>query len=262
MVIELKNCILYNNDEHEINEFILMENYNGRAFVNFREFGPEMEFSDPMKFVNAIELGLTHTVVWFKSDHMIYKDLLPKNVLINYYGYTKDYDMEKKYIITEKDIENIKCWFNICIEWNKNQKLGRRNLYWDMAYNRYLLDAKDEYIENRFLNIGLILECILNIDGNDISKKLREYTASLCAYDQEEFENIFEIIRRGYKYRCDVVHGNAERVAQIFRDELIYEKYFELREIVNILMLKTFKKTKEEVITEAKTLLTNYNIPV
>ena len=163
--------------------------------------------------------------------------------------------------ITEEDISRIRHWYNIIIEWNKNWKAGQRNLYWDMAYNRYLLDARDEYIENRFLNMGLVLECLLNIDGKKISAKLRKYAASLCASNQEEFENIFYAVKRGYDYRCKVVHGNAEIVAEIFNNELIYQIYFELRRIVNKLMLIMYGKTKEEVIEQAKILLENYDIP-
>lgn len=29
LIIELKNCVLYNNDVHEINEVILIENHGG-----------------------------------------------------------------------------------------------------------------------------------------------------------------------------------------------------------------------------------------
>ena len=29
LIIELKNCVLYNNGVHEINEVILMENHGG-----------------------------------------------------------------------------------------------------------------------------------------------------------------------------------------------------------------------------------------
>ena len=91
--------------------------------------------------------------------------------------------------------------------------------------------------------------------------KLRKYAASLCASNQEEFENIFYAVKRGYDYRCKVVHGNAEIVAEIFNNELIYQIYFELRRIVNKLMLIMYGKTKEEVIEQAKILLENYDIP-
>lgn len=261
LIIELKNCVLYNNGVHEINEVILMENHGGRALIYFKEFGPQIENSDPIKFVYAIEIGLIDTVVRFRTDSLVYKDLLPDNVLINYYGETDNYNIQEKYTITEEDISRIQHWYNIIIEWNKNWKAGQRNLYWDMAYNRYLLDARDEYIENRFLNMGLVLECLLNIDGEKISAKLRKYAASLCANNQEEFENIFYAVKRGYGYRCKVVHGNAEIVAEIFNNELIYQKYFEIRRIVNKLMLITYGKTKEEVIEQAKMLLENYDIP-
>ena len=261
LIIELKNCVLYNNDVHEINEFILMENHGGSALIYFKEFGPQIETADPIKIIYAIEIGLTDTVVTFRTDNLVYKDLLPDNVLINYYGDTDNYDIQEKYTITEEDISRIQHWYNIIIEWNKNWKAGQRNLYWDMAYNRYLLDARDEYIENRFLNMGLILECLLNIDGEKISAKLRKYAASLCASNQEEFENIFYAVKRGYGYRCKVVHGNAEIVAEIFNNECIYQRYFELRRIVNKLMLMTYGKTKEEVIEQAKILLENYDIP-
>ncbi len=261
LIIELKNCVLYNNDVHEINEVILIENHGGRALIYFKEFGPQIENADPIKFVYAIEIGLIDTVVRFRTDNLVYKDLLPDNVLINYYGETDNYDIQEKYTITEEDISRIRHWYNIIIEWNKNWKAGQRNLYWDMAYNRYLLDARDEYIENRFLNMGLVLECLLNIDGKKISAKLRKYAASLCASNQEEFENIFYAVKRGYDYRCKVVHGNAEIVAEIFNNELIYQIYFELRRIVNKLMLIMYGKTKEEVIEQAKILLENYDIP-
>ena len=240
LIIELKNCVLYNNDVHEINEVILIENHGGRALIYFKEFGPQIENADPIKFVYAIEIGLIDTVVRFRTDN---------------------YDIQEKYTITEEDISRIRHWYNIIIEWNKNWKAGQRNLYWDMAYNRYLLDARDEYIENRFLNMGLVLECLLNIDGKKISAKLRKYAASLCASNQEEFENIFYAVKRGYDYRCKVVHGNAEIVAEIFNNELIYQIYFELRRIVNKLMLIMYGKTKEEVIEQAKILLENYDIP-
>lgn len=261
LIIELKNCVLYNNDVHEINEVILIENHGERALIYFKEFGPQIENADPIKFVYAIEIGLIGTVVRFRTDNLVYKDLLPDNVLINYYGETANYDIQEKYTITEEDISRIRHWYNIIIEWNKNWKAGQRNLYWDMAYNRYLLDARDEYIENRFLNMGLVLECLLNIDGKKISAKLRKYAASLCASNQEEFENIFYAVKRGYDYRCKVVHGNAEIVAEIFNNELIYQIYFELRRIVNKLMLIMYGKTKEEVIEQAKILLENYDIP-
>lgn len=261
LIIELKNCVLYNNGVHEINEVILMENHGGRALIYFKEFGPQIENADPIKFVYAIEMGLIDTVVRFITDNLVYKDLLPDNVLINYYGETDDYNIQEKYTITEEDISRIQHWYNIIIEWNKNWKAGQRNLYWDMAYNRYLLDARDEYIENRFLNMGLVLECLLNIDGEKISAKLRKYAASLCANNQVEFENIFYAVKRGYGYRCKVVHGNAEIMAEIFNNELIYQRYFELRRIVNKLMLITYGKTKEEVIEQAKMLLENYDIP-
>lgn len=165
LIIELKNCVLYNNDVHEINEVILIENHGERALIYFKEFGPQIENADPIKFVYAIEIGLIGTVVRFRTDNLVYKDLLPDNVLINYYGETDNYDIQEKYTITEEDISRIRHWYNIIIEWNKNWKAGQRNLYWDMAYNRYLLDARDEYIQNRFLNMGLVLECLLNIDG-------------------------------------------------------------------------------------------------
>lgn len=57
------------------------------------------------------------------------------------------------------------------------------------------------------------------------------------------------------------MHGNAEIVAEIFNNELIYQIYFELRRIVNKLMLIMYGKTKEEVIEQAKILLENYDIP-
>lgn len=56
------------------------------------------------------------------------------------------------------------------------------------------------------------------------------------------------------------MHGNAEIVAEIFNNELIYQIYFELRRIVNKLMLIMYGKTKEEVIEQAKILLENYDI--
>lgn len=57
------------------------------------------------------------------------------------------------------------------------------------------------------------------------------------------------------------MHGNAEIVAEIFNNELIYQIYFKLRRIVNKLMLIMYGKTKEEVIEQAKILLENYDIP-
>ena len=88
LIIELKNCVLYNNGVHEINEVILMENHGGRALIYFKEFSPQIENSDPIKFVYAIEIGLIDTVGRFRTDNLGYKDLLPDNVLINYYGET------------------------------------------------------------------------------------------------------------------------------------------------------------------------------
>lgn len=260
LAIELKNCVIYDEREHEINGLITMKNYRGRVYIYFDKYDSSIKNADPIKLINAIEFGVVNHVVRFDTDNMVYKRLLPNNVLINYYGNTDDYEIKKKYVITEHDINKIKKWHNIIIQWTEKCKSGKPFECWDMAYNRYLSDSRDVYIESRFLNIGLIMECILINDNEKISSNLRKRAAALCADNQQEFEKIYKIVKYGYQCRCDVSHGNVDNVLRKFGNESIYEKYFEIREITNNLLMLSFDQSKDNIIAKADNILNKYDM--
>lgn len=102
---------------------------------------------------------------------------------------------------------------------------------------KWLKKAKQETdINNKIVQLSLVLEYSINTDRNDITKDLKEKSAILFTYEHKNnYKSAKNKIYDFYNLRCKIVHGDDEINSSDETEKLILDAETIIRE--NLLLL-------------------------
>ena len=108
----------------------------------------------------------------------------------------------KLYSIKDKDIIKLEKHLNQDLESTKLTELAE--MYFESSYELY--DAKI-----RFTNLIIALESLFNCNKDKISHTIAKHLSIIISINKEEFERNYKRIKKLYRIRGQIVHGQTDR---------------------------------------------------
>ncbi|PAK40330.1 HEPN domain-containing protein, partial [Priestia megaterium] len=193
----------------------------------------------------AFQLALSNINIIIKkdeenTDEFLY-DYLKRSgsPLMNYYA-SKDLDpftTSGEIILNEKDLERVKESHALTVEYNRTHgdykvrgewKPNR----WSYALEQYLSACRAMTIDEAVLSLITGLESLL-VKGEGLLKfKVSLYASIILGDSVEERKLINKQIHFMYNLRSKIVHGEIDTVVKITSKQNIFERYFNLKDIL------------------------------
>lgn len=252
-VASIGNLILENMDNINVGTVFYLKNNskNDKLFIDYDEANiHSYDFVETYQryFRRALELALPQVLISPRclldvgNNSLFWKG----NIFVSYYGKSEFNSRSDKYILHLCDINKIKKWHDILIEYHKyySENDGPKYFYWDIAYNEYINGLNCSYLEEAFIHLMTALEALTVKGDKNIGYNVSLNTSLLCTKDQEEQKDIFDLIKEIYTFRSKVIHGDDKAIKRLFNDSELYNKMFKIRKYVSQILFMAYGKDK------------------
>ena len=150
-------------------------------------------------------------LIIFPSDLSIYWIMKYKesegNVQHSINKYFFPYNNDNPLTSSEEYLDEINDFINIAFERLNYINKQHKNLYVKVTIGNYINSFNQlTLIEYRYLALCIALESIIS-GNNELTYRISRSAAILCGRDKEECETIFNNVKKIYKLRSKIVHG-------------------------------------------------------
>jgi len=155
-------------------------------------------------------------------------------------------------VITNTELEEVKKFHSIIIEHSQSANELRKEeswkaTRWSYAYNSYVSACLSPSLENSNQMIITGMEALL-VKGDGNTTYRVSLNASIIVADEfESRKKIFEVVKKMYNLRSKATHGEVSELVRLLKKNDVYDNYFELKRIFAQVLLKTYKKSEEEI---------------
>lgn len=266
------DCVVLENfklDEsiYIVNEYISLSEVEEKVVMVVEDNIEDCYESNGLLFYRALQLALPRMNIRVKKadigNESLFNVLKDWNTrLMNYYS-AKDNNIDEsatKILIKSEDIEHVKDIHKIIIEHNKNYKSKRENNEWEAtrwlyAYQNYISACSSISLDASILHLITGLEALLVSSEGSLTYRVSLGASLISCNSYEERKLIFDLVKEMYKIRSKVVHGEIKAVIKLLSKEDIYDKYYTLKEILSIILLKLYKMNEGDVFNRIEKLL-------
>ncbi|MGN7241053.1 hypothetical protein [Priestia megaterium] len=241
-------------EEFIFNDFMKIKQLTNKSSLLIADdkFAETYEAS-PLLIYRTFQLALSNMNIVIKKDkenkdefiYNLFKE--SGSPIMNYYA-SRDLNptvSSGEIILSKEDLERVKEINLLLVEYNSvngnNKNLGEwKPNRWNYAYEQYLAACRAKTIDVGVLHLITGLESLL-VKGEGLLKfKVSLYTSIILGNTIEERKSINKKINFMYNLRSKVVHGEIDSVVKITSKPDIFEKYFDLKDILAKLLVKTY----------------------
>jgi len=239
--------------------------------INHRLGGDTYEGS-PLLIYRAFQLALSNINIIIKRDKENEDEFLYNyfkssgSELMNYYA-SKDLETVTRSgesILNKDDLERIKDVHSIVVEYNRTHgdykvRGNWKPTRWSYANEQYLSACRAMTIDQGVLSLITGLESLL-VKGEGLLKfKVSLYASIILEDTIEKRRLINKQVNFMYNLRSKIVHGEIENVVKITSKPEIFDRYFELKDILGRLLIKTYGIEETDLFNRLDEIL--YEVP-
>jgi hypothetical protein len=254
MEIIIKGIVLKDVERDKINDYFTLVKSKKDDQLIIDYIDDESDEAYHWYFRNALELALPGVVL--KPIHVpeVHDVSWKKRNYFSFYGKQESYKADEIYNINKSDVEHIKHWHKMIIEFRKNYT-DDYYLNWNKAFNDYFSALDCSITEYTFFHLITALETLLLKDNNELTYRVSLNTAMLYSNNLEERKLVFEKVKKAYAFRSSVIHGDVKEIIKKSKDIELYKKMFDLREIVSRILYITYGKEKEQILSNIERMI-------
>lgn len=143
------------------------------------------------------------------------------------------------FTINLEDMEDVKTMFTNIIEFISEDNISANRVLRSIAF--YKLAVETYYTAVRFLNYNIAMECIFTTSDKKIKEQLSERVALFLTDSNSEREKIKGKVRKIYKLRSEIVHGDSLEKPKI---EKVNDLILSLENYLRLTYLEILKDKK------------------
>ena len=178
----------------------------------------------------------TVIILDFKEDSY-WKSNMIRNMTSKFY--LPEDQNNHDFTINLEDIEDVKAMFTNIIEFISEDNISANRVLRSIGF--YKLAVETYYTAVRFVNYNIAMECIFITSDKKIKKQLSERVALFLTDSNSEREKIKGKVRKIYKLRSEIVHGDSLEKPKI---EKVNDLILSLENYLRLTYLKILKDKK------------------
>lgn len=186
--------------------------------------------------VKVTPLYPTVIILDFKEDSY-WKSKMIRNMTSKFY--LPEDQNKHDFTINLEDIEDVKTMLTNIIEFISEDNISANRVLRSIAF--YKLAVETYYTAVRFLNYNIAMECIFTTSDKKIKEQLSERVALFLAGSNSEREKIKGKVRKIYKLRSEIVHGDSLEKPKI---EKVNDLILSLENYLRLTYLEILKDKK------------------
>ena len=178
----------------------------------------------------------TVIILDFKEDSY-WKSNMIRNMTSKFY--LPEDQNNHDFTINLEDIEDVKAMFTNIIEFISEDDISANRVLRSIGF--YKLAVETYYTAVRFVNYNIAMECIFITSDKKIKKQLSERVALFLTDSNSEREKIKGKVRKIYKLRSEIVHGDSLEKPKI---EKVNDLILSLENYLRLTYLEILKDKK------------------
>lgn len=248
MYVDLKNIVLKDCDEYKFNNYFIFKNNSEKNGINLECNQDEEDTLESSHSIlkHAIDLAIPEMelLTYCSEGYPIWIT----RPLLNTLG-SKRSEVKEIFGISKDKMNYIKNWFDILLEYSKCTKQNWHNLEgaWNLTFNEYINANTSLKVEKAYVHLINALEAALSKESCENKYRVSLYTSILFSDEKDKRKRSFELVKKAYDIRSKI-SNEIPLSKDCISVESLYSEYFELKEIVSTILLKTYKKEKTDII--------------